>query len=90
MVRILWEVSITRVIVLFLSIVTLHVMGWLIPGVFVMINTCILVQIVIVYISHGIIKVEQIMVVMLLQVSLMSLLLLILVQIVMLVFIMQG
>lgn len=72
MVRIFWEVSITRMIVLLLSIVTLYMVSWVVSGVFVMVNTRKLVQVIVVRVRHGIVKVEKIMIVTILKVLMLA------------------
>ena len=42
-IRVFGEVAVTRVVVLLLTIVSLHVVGWVIDGVFIVITACILV-----------------------------------------------
>ena len=73
MVRILWEVSVTRVIVLLLGVVALDMVRWMVYGVLIMVNTSVFVQIIIVRVRHGIVEVEQIVVVAILEMLMLAL-----------------
>ena len=75
MVRVLWEVSIARVIVLLFCIVALDVVGWMIFGVFVVIDSSVLVKIIVVRIRHWVVKIKQIMVMTIFKVLMLTLML---------------
>ena len=63
------EVSITSMIVLLLSVMTLNMMGLVEFWVFIVINSCVFIEIIIVRVGHGIVKVKEIMGVITLKVS---------------------
>ena len=60
MVRILREISVARIIVLLISVVSLYVMGQVIMRIIIMINTCPFVKVIVVRVTHWIVKVEKI------------------------------
>ena len=60
MVSIFWEISVTRVIVLFLSVMTLHMVRWVVYRVFIVINTGVLIEIIVASIAHWVVIVEQV------------------------------
>ena len=60
MVSILWEISVTRVIVLFLSVMTLHMVRWVVYRVFIVVNAGVLIEIIVASIAHRIVIVEQV------------------------------
>jgi len=68
MVRLLWEVSLTRVIVLLFRVLVLNVMGGVMMRVLVVVNTSVFIQIIVIGIAHGVIKVVEIGSVILLEV----------------------
>ena len=60
MVGVFWEISVTRVIVLFFSVMTLHMMSWVVNRVFIVVNAGVLIEIIVASIVHWVIKVEQV------------------------------
>jgi hypothetical protein len=68
MVRLLWEVSLARVIVLLFSVLVLNVMRGVMMRVFVVVNTSVFIQVIVIRIAHGVIKVVEITSVILLEV----------------------
>ena len=68
-VGILWEVSVARVIVFFLCIVALHMVSWVVYRVFIMVNSGVLIQIIVVCVAHWVVEVEQVVMMVILQVS---------------------
>jgi len=59
-VRLLWEVLVARVIVLLLAIVPFNMVGWVVHGVLIMVAARPLIHVIIVRITHRVLKVEQI------------------------------
>ena len=60
-------------IVLLLGVVALDMVRWMVYGVLIMVNTSVFVQIIIVRVRHGIVKVEQIVVVAILEMLMLAL-----------------
>ena len=59
MVGIFWEISVTRVIVFLLSVVTFYMVSRVVYWVFIVINSSVLIKIIVTYIAHWVVKVEQ-------------------------------
>ena len=57
------EVSITTIVVLALSVMALHMMGWVEHWIFIMIHSSIFVEIIVVRIAHRVIHIEEVRVV---------------------------
>lgn len=60
MIGILWEVFVTRAIVLLLSVMTLHMVRWVVYRVFIVVNSCVLIEIIVASIAHWVVKVKQV------------------------------
>ena len=56
--RILWEILISRVIVLLLGVVALNMVRLVIARIFIMIYSCFFVKVIVVRVAHWIIKIE--------------------------------
>ena len=68
-VRVLWEVSITRVVVLLLGVVVLNVMRWVPVWVLIVIDARFFIQVIVVRVTHWVIEVKQVVSVMPLEMS---------------------
>ena len=60
MVGIIWEISVTRLIVLLLSVVALHMVSWVVNRVFIMVNSSGLIKIIVASIAHWVVIVEKV------------------------------
>ena len=68
-VRVLWEVSITRVVVLLLGVVVLNVMRWVPVWVLIVIDARFFIQVIVVRVTHWVIEVKQVVSMMPLEMS---------------------
>ena len=59
-IRVLREVSVTRVVVLLLGVVVLDVMRWVPVWVFIVIDSRFFIQVIVVRVTHWVIEVKQV------------------------------